>query len=57
MTQEHAFAAATLYAKEGYKLTYHNHSFEFVKIRDNKTIMDYLYEQLDPQNVSFVFDT
>ena len=50
-------AAAALYAKEGYKLTYHNHSFEFVKIRDNKTIMDYLYEQLDPQNVSFVFDT
>ena len=24
--------AAALYAKEGYKLTYHNHSFEFVKI-------------------------
>ena len=48
---------AALYAKEGYKLTYHNHSFEFVKIHENKTMMDYLAEQLDPQNVSFVLDT
>jgi len=49
--------AAALYAKEGYKLTYHNHSFEFVKINGDKTIMDYLYEELDPKNVSFVLDT
>lgn len=49
--------SAELYAKEGYKLTYHNHSFEFVKIHDNKTMMDYLAEQLDPQNISFVLDT
>ena len=46
-----------IYAKNGYKLTYHNHSFEFIRIKDNKTIMDYLYENLDKDNVSFVLDT
>ena len=49
--------SAELYAKHGYKLTYHNHSFEFVRTNGNKTIMDYLYEELDPKNVSFVLDT
>ncbi len=49
--------AAETYGKSGYKLTYHNHSFEFVRIKDNKTIMDYLYENLDPENVTFVLDT
>ena len=49
--------AAENYAKQGYKLTYHNHSFEFVRTNGNKTIMDYLYEELDPKNVSFVLDT
>ena len=48
---------AELYAKEGFKLTYHNHSFEFIKINGKKTIMDYLYEELDPKNTSFVLDT
>ena len=48
---------AALYGKEGYKLTYHNHSFEFIKINGKKTIMDYLYEELDPLNTSFVLDT
>ena len=49
--------SAELYAEEGYKLTYHNHSFEFVKVKDNKTMMDYLVAELDPQNISFVLDT
>ncbi len=49
--------AAKEYAKYGYKLTYHNHSFEFIRINDNKTIFDYLYENLDPENISFVLDT
>lgn len=49
--------AARAYARHGYKLTYHNHSFEFVRINENKTIMDYLYENLDPDNVTFVLDT
>ena len=48
---------AELYAKEGFKLTYHNHSFEFIKINGQKTLMDYLYEELDPKNTSFVLDT
>ncbi len=49
--------AAEEYAKHGFKLTYHNHSFEFVRINENKTLMDYLYEGLDPKNTSFVLDT
>jgi sugar phosphate isomerase/epimerase len=49
--------SAALYAKEGYKLTYHNHSFEFVKVKDNKTMMDYLVSELDPNSISFVLDT
>jgi sugar phosphate isomerase/epimerase len=48
---------AALYAKEGFKLTYHNHSFEYVKIHDGKTIMDLLAENLDEKNTSFVLDT
>lgn len=48
---------AEIYAKHGFKLTYHNHSFEFVRINGNKTLMDYLFEELDPKNVSFVLDT
>lgn len=49
--------AAALYAKEGFKLTYHNHSFEYIKIHDGKTIMDLLVENLDEKNTSFVLDT
>ncbi|MBE6597151.1 MAG: sugar phosphate isomerase/epimerase [Ruminococcaceae bacterium] len=49
--------AASVYAKEGFKLTYHNHSFEFVKIHEGKTIMDLLVENLDEANTSFVLDT
>lgn len=42
--------------KHGFKLTYHNHSFEFRKL-DGKTIFDYLIEGLNPKTTSFVFDT
>ncbi len=49
--------AGEIYGKEGYRLTYHNHSFEFIKVNGQKTIMDYLYEELDPKNISFVLDT
>ena len=49
--------AAEVYAKNGFKLTYHNHSFEFVRIDGFKTIMDHLYEGLDPATTSFVLDT
>lgn len=40
----------------GFKFTYHNHSHEFRKI-DGKLIMDYLLENLDPDNTGFVLDT
>lgn len=49
--------AAETYAKYGFKVTYHNHNFEFLRIDGTKTIMDYLYEGLDPKNTSFVLDT
>lgn len=48
---------AELYAKSGFKLTYHNHNFEFVRIDGTKTLMDYLIEGLDPDTTSFVLDT
>ncbi len=49
--------AAEAYAKEGFKLTYHNHHFEFLRIDGTKTLMDYLYEGFDPATTSFVLDT
>lgn len=49
--------AAEGYAKEGFKLTYHNHHFEFLRIDGTKTLMDLLYENLDPESTSFVLDT
>lgn len=48
---------AKRYAAEGMKLSYHNHAFEFYRIDGTKTVMDYLYEGFDPENVSFVLDT
>ena len=48
---------AAIYNKHGFKLTYHNHSFEFVKLEDGKTIFDHLVEELDPKTTSFVLDT
>ncbi len=49
--------AAELYAKHGFKLTYHNHNYEFTRIDGKKTMMDVLAEGLDPATVSFVLDT
>lgn len=43
--------------KYGFKLTYHNHHFEFAKIDETKTIMDYFYEELDPEAITFCLDT
>lgn len=50
-------ASAKIYHERGYKLTYHNHSFEFKKCSDGKTIFDHLVEKLDPVCTSFVLDT
>ena len=48
--------ASLEYAKHGYKLTYHNHTFEFVEIKPGVSRMDYMYENFD-KNISFVLDT
>ena len=46
---------AAIYAKEGFVLTYHNHSMEFTKL-EGKRIFDVMAEKLDPKNTSFVLD-
>lgn len=43
--------------KYGFKFSYHNHSFEFVKFDDGKSMMDYMVEEFDPEKVSFCLDT
>ena len=43
-------------SKYGMKFTYHNHSFEFNKV-GNDRIFDVLVNELDPKNTSFVLDT
>ena len=50
-------AVAEIYAKNGFRTTYHNHNFEFVRVDGKKTTMDLLYEGLDPATTSFVLDT
>ncbi len=47
---------ARKYAEYGFKLTYHNHAHEFVKLEDGKTIFDHLIEGLDPEFTKFVLD-
>jgi len=49
--------AAELYAKHGFKLTYHNHNYEFTRVDGKKTMMDVLAEGFDPATISFVLDT
>lgn len=44
---------AKICAARGFRLTYHNHSFEFKKLPDGKTFYDHLLEKLDP---SICFD-
>ncbi len=44
-------------AEEGMKFTYHNHSHEFIRLENGRTVMDMLVEGLDPVNTSFVLDT
>lgn len=47
---------AAYIAKSGFRFTYHNHSFEFRKF-DGRTMLDYLVEGFDKDNISFVLDT
>ena len=48
---------AEIYAKEGFKLTFHNHNYEFEPIDGRKTPMEFFAEEFDPNNISFVLDT
>ncbi len=47
---------ADLFDKNGFKLTYHNHQFEFARINEYNTIMDEMAVNFN-ENVGFVFDT
>lgn len=48
--------AAEIYGKEGFTMSYHNHSFEFLRVDGFKTIMDVLVEEFDPR-ITFCLDT
>ncbi|MBQ7822050.1 MAG: sugar phosphate isomerase/epimerase [Clostridia bacterium] len=54
---EKANKFAEIIHKNGFRFTYHNHSHEFRKIDGDRTIMDYLVDNLDPVNTSFCLDT
>jgi sugar phosphate isomerase/epimerase len=43
--------------KHGYKLSYHNHSHEFIRYENGKTAFEMLAEGLDKEKVAFVLDT
>jgi sugar phosphate isomerase/epimerase len=47
---------AKIYKEHGFKLTYHNHAAEFIKV-EGKCVFDYLIEGFDPENISFCLDT
>ena len=44
-------------AEHGMKFTYHNHSFEFVKMANGESAFDILIRELDPETTSFCLDT
>jgi len=44
-------------ADKGYKFSYHNHSSEFVKVEENRTILEHLSDCLDPGFGTFCLDT
>ena len=54
---EKANKFAEIVNKEGFKFTYHHHSFEFKKVDGDLTMMDILVDKLDPVKTSFVLDT
>ena len=54
---EQANTVAANIAPHGFKFTYHNHSNEFIRMKNGRTVMDMLVEGLDPKGTSFVLDT
>jgi sugar phosphate isomerase/epimerase len=49
--------AGRIVVKEGLKLSYHNHSFEFHNFEGKRTGMDVLAEESDPDVLNFCLDT
>ena len=49
--------ASEIYAKHGYKLTYHNHAFEFSRSADGRIFMDKLIEDFPPELLGITLDT
>lgn len=53
---EDANRFAEIIGKNGYRFTYHNHSFEFRKY-GGKRILDRMAEEFNPEYITFVLDT
>lgn len=49
--------AAQMIADAGKLLMYHNHNFEFARLRDGRRIIDVLLEQMPPHLMGFTADT
>jgi sugar phosphate isomerase/epimerase len=49
--------AGKLVVKEGLKLSYHNHALEFHNFEGNRTGMDVLADESDPELLNFCLDT
>ncbi len=46
-----------IFKEHGITFSYHNHAKEFIKIYNNKTVMEILLEHFDPESVNFMPDT
>lgn len=49
--------AAEIIGKNGHKLFYHNHAFEFTRSRDGKLFMDKILEEFSPELLGITLDT
>ena len=50
-------AVAQKVKEHGFKISVHNHHWEFVKLDGKKTILEYLVEETDPDVISICLDT
>lgn len=54
---EKANRLSEIFYKNGFKFTYHNHSFEYRRFAGGERPMDILVRELNPDSTSFVLDT
>ncbi|MBE7062570.1 MAG: sugar phosphate isomerase/epimerase [Ruminococcaceae bacterium] len=54
---EKANRLSEIFYKNGFKFTYHNHSFEYRRYEGGERPMDILVRELNPDSTSFVLDT